>query len=368
MKKTTYTFNIPNPCPEKWNKMEERPDGRHCQRCEKTVVDFSDKSDREVVAYFKKMSGNVCGRFRSDQVGRPHHFYSKEKNIGRIQALGLLLSGLLFGADVKGDTTSVKVPFSLEIAESVFTIGFFTTRPQKKLTGKIVDENGDPVTGVRVMANGPVVGTCSDANGLFEINAQSCNTLELWCSGYANKEINITYPYSGQLEIVMKKDDSMLWNYLVGDIIYIPVPDTMSIIKRKIIDFFKHIKPDKKKKDKNYPDNQLLGLEKTDTTFPEEDQPTEPKTEKPFLVQLYPNPFSFYINLELNCPENENLIIQLLDLQGRIVFSKKQRVEAGANTILFSPDLQGVAAGHYILQATGRGGIYFAEMIAFTGS
>ena len=59
MKPITYTFNIPSPCHEKWNNMEERPDGRFCHSCQKEVVDFSNKSDRELAAHFQKVTGKV---------------------------------------------------------------------------------------------------------------------------------------------------------------------------------------------------------------------------------------------------------------------------------------------------------------------
>jgi len=45
--------------------------GRFCDSCQKKVVDFSDMSDREIAAFFKKPStGSVCGRFMTDQLDR----------------------------------------------------------------------------------------------------------------------------------------------------------------------------------------------------------------------------------------------------------------------------------------------------------
>lgn len=61
--------SIENPCHEDWQKMTPETQGRFCQACEKTVVDFSKMSDAEILQYFSKPKAEkVCGRFRLDQL------------------------------------------------------------------------------------------------------------------------------------------------------------------------------------------------------------------------------------------------------------------------------------------------------------
>jgi hypothetical protein len=45
--------------------------GRHCAACQKTVVDFTQKTDAEILAALRQAAGQTCGRLRPDQVGRP---------------------------------------------------------------------------------------------------------------------------------------------------------------------------------------------------------------------------------------------------------------------------------------------------------
>lgn len=48
--------------------------GRFCQSCEKTVVDFSQMSDEQVLQFFNskhQAAQRVCGRFRAEQVSQP---------------------------------------------------------------------------------------------------------------------------------------------------------------------------------------------------------------------------------------------------------------------------------------------------------
>jgi len=64
-------FSIPKPCSASWNKMHPNTQGRFCDLCSKTVVDFSNKSTQEIEQYFKKNSKEkTCGRFRTGQLSK----------------------------------------------------------------------------------------------------------------------------------------------------------------------------------------------------------------------------------------------------------------------------------------------------------
>lgn len=61
--KTKYT--IAKPCPENWEGMAPSDEGRFCQACQHSVVDFSQMQPDEISAYLaeKLKSGTrVCGR------------------------------------------------------------------------------------------------------------------------------------------------------------------------------------------------------------------------------------------------------------------------------------------------------------------
>lgn len=62
---------LTNPCSENWNSMSVDAVGRFCQSCQKSVIDFSSKSDDEIKAFLKDKQGeNLCGRFQVHQVER----------------------------------------------------------------------------------------------------------------------------------------------------------------------------------------------------------------------------------------------------------------------------------------------------------
>lgn len=61
---------IPEPCHQDWEDMQARSNGRHCNTCEKTVVDFTGWEAGDILAYLKN-NQKTCGRFTADQLQQP---------------------------------------------------------------------------------------------------------------------------------------------------------------------------------------------------------------------------------------------------------------------------------------------------------
>lgn len=68
MKKITLRIN--KPCSEEWTGMQPGAEGRFCRSCAKTVVDFTLMSDAELLDFFRRASGPVCGRLTASQLDR----------------------------------------------------------------------------------------------------------------------------------------------------------------------------------------------------------------------------------------------------------------------------------------------------------
>ncbi|GAB4139491.1 MAG: hypothetical protein Fur0041_14670 [Bacteroidia bacterium] len=89
-------FSINKPCHELWNAMKPADNGRYCDACCKVVVDFSGKSNDEILGYLRSHSNErVCGRFRIDQVSVPSKVLSKTRKVF-LAALYFVFGGLLF--------------------------------------------------------------------------------------------------------------------------------------------------------------------------------------------------------------------------------------------------------------------------------
>lgn len=96
------TYSIQKPCTEDWGKMSQEQQGRHCQVCCKTVVDFSKKSNTEIIDFLQTNSEKkICGRFRSAQLVSPAAFREPKKGPRyRIffAALFFVFGGMLFNS------------------------------------------------------------------------------------------------------------------------------------------------------------------------------------------------------------------------------------------------------------------------------
>jgi hypothetical protein len=72
--------------------------GRHCAACQKTVVDFTDMSDAEIIRFLGSAGSKVCGRLLAGQMNRPLVPLSPvQRNGGK--GWQLLLAGLMITAD-----------------------------------------------------------------------------------------------------------------------------------------------------------------------------------------------------------------------------------------------------------------------------
>ncbi|HYG52434.1 MAG TPA: T9SS type A sorting domain-containing protein [Flavobacteriales bacterium] len=99
---------IPNPCHENWDKMIPNNNGRHCESCNKTVVDFTRNSPEEISQYLSTAEGKICGRFKKNHVYQPTVIDASENYIkpswfrSRWMAMFAVVSFIGFGKKSAG--------------------------------------------------------------------------------------------------------------------------------------------------------------------------------------------------------------------------------------------------------------------------
>jgi hypothetical protein len=70
MEPKALKLTVPNPCHENWERMQPNERGRYCTNCNKTVIDFSLFTDKQIIEFFTNAATAVCGRFNSYQLNR----------------------------------------------------------------------------------------------------------------------------------------------------------------------------------------------------------------------------------------------------------------------------------------------------------
>jgi hypothetical protein len=246
--KAPILLHIPEPCRENWDAMTTADKGRHCNSCNKIVVDFSVMSDRQVLEYFKTTTGKTCGRFHDDQLQRPliePQQKSTKWNYFIASILGFIIIGKLAAQDrtikgkviakpsvqnciTKGETIEAKkdtnhikttgdtiinkeiiVNISMgTIKKTVFT-GTEVISSNKIIIGNVINEKGAAIAGATIKLKGTRLVLSTDTNGGFEIKKLGENnklTLVVSSIGFETKEIEIKpVNLKKELNIILKE-------------------------------------------------------------------------------------------------------------------------------------------------------------------
>ncbi|MBB4805798.1 hypothetical protein HNP38_001070 [Chryseobacterium defluvii] len=127
-------ITIPKPCHENWENMILDESGRFCPICSKTVRDFTNVSDEEMINSLDPEK-NLCGRFTDNQMGRNLKFPVLSKI-----ALGLLAAGgglvTVNGQELKNEEVK-KVDFKkgidgVEVINGTINRTYWLGMPSKK--------------------------------------------------------------------------------------------------------------------------------------------------------------------------------------------------------------------------------------------
>lgn len=221
-------LTIPKPCHEDWNKMTNADKGRFCNACEKEVVDFSAMSDRQLVNFFKKPAGSVCGRFQQDQLEReiaiprkripwikyffqfaiPAFLFSMKSNaqqrLGKVAAI-VCTKDTVPGQVLKGDTI---IQRSIEREIVTGTMGMVAINPFKTISGTVTDEDGTPIPHASVMIKGtPPLGAQADEKGNFKLDVKNRTNAVVVVSavGFETLEIQVGNQASLSIQLIVLK-------------------------------------------------------------------------------------------------------------------------------------------------------------------
>lgn len=206
-------LRIASPCAESWAAMTPTSGGRHCVACQKTVVDFTQKTDAEILATLRQTAGETCGRLRSDQLGRPLVAPAPAPRwrawLGAALALGGVLgAGRAAAQASQGESyyagprplasprSQVVAPESGRPASTPLATPAPAASGLITLRGLVQDATThEGLPGATVLVKGTNLGVSTDATGAFVLVVEaSGGPLVLTCSyvGYVGQESLVT--------------------------------------------------------------------------------------------------------------------------------------------------------------------------------
>lgn len=340
-KKKALTLTIPEPCGENFNEMIPVKGGKFCGSCEKTIVDFRTMSDGQILHFYKKNNGKICGVFNEVQLNKAMPFPLAVKPNRNWKAVAALTAGLMFSGGVFGQTVTPKSG-DLSIMEQVVvngeTVNESTQTPTKILKGRVV--NGEEVLiGASIIIKGTTIGTATDVDGLFELPIPSdFNEFEVTVSytGFESQTLlfNDKYPVpSNQIDI------SLAFHPNMGMIMGIMIMEEAPICEVTPV-----------------PVEEISPNAPTKKGFSENKQMT-----------IFPNPFVEDIRVSYDFEETGDYLFHVYDSNGRLLFAKTFYLLKGEQAVDLDMATQDLVNGAYILQISDNKDRILATKKVFKG-
>ena len=211
----TYSIQIPTPCHEDWQQMAPGGDGRFCERCSKTVIDFTALSDQEIIGLLQQRNEKLCGRFRGPQLNRRLEETTLTKQpatrLRRFIAAAILLFS--FREVTAGLPARTQITISPELL-SKRSNGDKDSIKETELRGWLIDSvTQEPIGFASIENKRTHAMQSSDQHGDFSIPAKTGDTLSMWYLGYHRCEFTVKSLEPRQYHLVPAE------KFLQGDII-----------------------------------------------------------------------------------------------------------------------------------------------------
>lgn len=222
MKNSNALVTIAEPCIQNWEEMDQKDGFNFCQACNKCVVDFTGYSNADIIKTLANASSEVCGRLTEIQLNQlNYHLVVAPANRNWMKYIGVLAIGVsIFAQNVnasvlteKPETQIVEKLRSHADEKKPITI--------KKISGRILNENKKPLTGVRVVIMNTKYYASTDKNGNYEIKFTSGisneNKILAVQSARFSGNMTLNYAVEKQVDLLLKMEPM-----IVGKIMYVP--------------------------------------------------------------------------------------------------------------------------------------------------
>ncbi|MCB0396017.1 MAG: T9SS type A sorting domain-containing protein [Flavobacteriales bacterium] len=294
--------------------MKKNGIGRHCDSCEKTVIDFTGMNPHEIKQYLREQSQPVCGRIQRDRVHIPDSPPAKKSII----VLSYLTSALLMLLALFPNRKAIAQKTEPEDAKTPTESGSSQTTGYREIVGKVSEEGtGDRISfaivGVSYKGD-QIATTTTDYYGNYTIRFpinQPLDHVDIQISVFAYETVfmeNISFPHLKE-KIYLKNEMRKVSDFCIIEVELKPkvthVAVGLIVYKKAEVD---EIDPEPEVLDQ---ENEVkLNAEKTNVM----------NTSDTTHLRLYPNPADEYVKILLTQKGDYNL--EIFDSQGNLLYSQ----------------------------------------------
>ncbi|MGL4584865.1 MAG: carboxypeptidase-like regulatory domain-containing protein [Flavobacterium sp.] len=195
-----YRIEIPEPCHEDWDKMTPQDKGRHCDVCDKVVVDFSKYSKRDIINHIKK-EGKICGRVPRQYVGVDLEEEKIRKSFGLNGMVATMVNLLALTAvnhAVANKPESIVIT-NATVQNPQVSLPLLDKLADSRVIRGRVFENNIPLPGASVVLKGTKIGVSCDKEGKFTLTIPKV---------YNTKELTLVTSFIGMKDTITKVSSS----------------------------------------------------------------------------------------------------------------------------------------------------------------
>jgi hypothetical protein len=199
---SNFKIQISSPCHEKWGEMIDNNTGKFCNLCQKSVVDFTHFSDRDLYDWFIKNQNKSCGRLKPDQLDRLINV-KENYTLNRFKPSLIAASLLAFLSFPKFSAAkAIKTPINQ--TDRYHSNTSFEKKTEvladtlKTIKGRVIDKDDkQPLPSVSVTVNQRLAFASTDQKGNFEIKLPA---------NFEDKNCVLTVSYIGYKTLNSKVD------------------------------------------------------------------------------------------------------------------------------------------------------------------
>lgn len=204
-------IKVKNPCEVKWESLNGAGDLRMCQFCSKNVVDFTDKTEKEIIDYVLGQKGVVCGRLT-----KPNSISKSFLNIRRplirasiLLALGINLPKASIAVEKQMFSSSIFAVINKKFVQSQLKLE--SSDSTIYLRGSVVDVSDSlPLPSVTIEILDTQISTATNREGEFELKytvdkkRKLKGTVVIRFLGYETVELSLDRFIGSEVQIALK--------------------------------------------------------------------------------------------------------------------------------------------------------------------
>lgn len=151
---------------------------RNCAQCKQSVINFEEKTNDEILAYFKnRRQSKTCGRFNTKQLDSLNTSLSSHQNTSKLKRIAALLT---FSSIITAcNPTKNIAPNHQHTSSTLEIIKDIPIYHQDTfvIKGTITDDMNLPMYGASIYLGDPRYSTISDIDGHFELRVSKTDSI-----------------------------------------------------------------------------------------------------------------------------------------------------------------------------------------------